>query len=49
MLQIKKFDNGKPSWELKASAIVIGVIALVVIALTLGVDTSASIVSLFRR
>jgi hypothetical protein len=49
MVHIKRFKNGKLSWELKIGAAALGVLALVAIALAMGVDTSPLIASLWRK
>jgi hypothetical protein len=50
MLQIRHFHkNGRPAWEVKVSAIVVGVFALLVLTLLTGENTAAWIATLFRR
>jgi hypothetical protein len=48
MFQIRKFyRNGRPAWDIKASAVVIAVLALMTIALATGENTSSWIAALF--
>ena len=50
MIHVRNFhNNGKPAWDVKISAIVIGVLALLLLALLTGADTGALITSILAK
>jgi hypothetical protein len=49
MLHIKRFHkNGTPAWDIKASAIVIAVVALVILGFLTGEHSAAAVTGLFK-
>lgn len=50
MIQVRNFyDNGKPRWDVRISAIVIGVLAIVLLSLVTGENGSSLIAWVLRK